>query len=98
MNTEELQQLVLEALDDLKAVNVTVLDVHKQTTVTDRMVIASGTSSRHVKSLADNVAMAAKKAGYAGPRCRGRARGRVGAGRLWRCGGARHATRCAEFL
>ncbi len=63
MTSEELKALVLEALEDLKAVNITVLDVHEKTSVTDFMVIASGTSNRHVKSLADNVMMEAKKQG-----------------------------------
>ena len=48
----------------MKAVNVTVLDVRNLTDMTDNMVIASGNSDRHVRSIADNVLMAAKKAGY----------------------------------
>lgn len=63
MNSDELKALVIEALEDLKAVNITVLDVREQTSVTDFMVIASGTSNRHVKSLADNVMMEAKQQG-----------------------------------
>ena len=46
---------VLDALDDLKARDVTVLDVRGKTSVTDYMVVASGTSERHVHALADNV-------------------------------------------
>jgi len=53
--TEQLLQWVLDALDDLKARDVTVLDVRGQTCVTDYMVVASGTSERHVHALADNV-------------------------------------------
>jgi len=56
--------LVEAALADMKAVNVTVLDVRGLTDVADNMVIASGNSDRHVKSIADNVVQAAKKAGY----------------------------------
>lgn len=63
MNNETLKQLVIDALEDLKAVNISVLDVREMTTVTDVMVIASGNSNRHVSSLADSVVMAAKKAG-----------------------------------
>ncbi len=59
-----LLQLVEAALADMKAVNVTVLDVRGLTDVADNMVIASGNSDRHVKSIADNVVQAAKKAGY----------------------------------
>jgi ribosome-associated protein len=54
---------VLEALEDLKALNPVILDVTELTDVMDYMVIASGTSSRHVKSLASNVSMEAKKRG-----------------------------------
>ena len=63
MEPDKLTQLVEEALDDLKAVNPVTLDVSSLTDVMDYLVIASGTSNRHVKSLADNVAMEAKKAG-----------------------------------
>jgi len=60
---ENLLQCVLDALDDLKAVNVKVLDVRNKTSITDIMVVATGTSSRHVKSLANNVIQKAKQAG-----------------------------------
>jgi ribosome silencing factor RsfS/YbeB/iojap len=56
--------VVQTALDDLKAQNVTVLDVRDLTDVTDTIVVASGTSDRHVKSLARSVVDAARKAGY----------------------------------
>jgi ribosome-associated protein len=55
METNDLQRLVVEALDDLKARDIQVIDVRNKTTITDTMVIASGTSNRHVKALADNV-------------------------------------------
>lgn len=61
---EQLLEIVLKALDDLKAVDVKVLDVRDQTSITDIMVIASGTSSRHVRALADSVARKAKDAGF----------------------------------
>lgn len=63
MQLEEMQKMVIDALEDLKAIDITVLDVSEQTSVTERMIIASGTSSRHVKGLADNVMIEAKKAG-----------------------------------
>ncbi len=63
MNTDEMKELVISTLDDLKAVEVSVLDVHEMTSVTDIMIIASGTSNRHVKSIADNVVEAAKENG-----------------------------------
>ncbi len=55
MQPEELKDLVLEALSDMKGVDIRVLDVRGQTAITDFMIIASGTSDRHVKSLALNV-------------------------------------------
>jgi ribosome-associated protein len=59
-----LQETVTAALDDMKAVNVKVLDVRGLTDIVDTMVIASGNSDRHVRSIADNVARKAKEAGY----------------------------------
>ena len=64
MNSKQLTDLVVDALDDIKAQDVTRLDVRDMTTVTDYMVIASGTSNRHVQALADNVAAKAKAAGH----------------------------------
>jgi ribosome-associated protein len=63
MQTEALKKLVVSALEDLKAVDLKVLDVRDMTTITDLMVIASGTSDRHVKSLADHVVTRCKEAG-----------------------------------
>jgi ribosome-associated protein len=59
-----LQLAVTSALDDMKAVNVRVLDVRGLTDITDTMVIASGTSDRHVRSIADRVVEKAKAAGF----------------------------------
>ena len=63
MQTDEIQALVLKAVEELKAQNVRVLDVRDRTSVTDVLVIVSGTSNRHVKAIAQNVSMEAKKAG-----------------------------------
>ena len=63
MESEELKQLVSDALDDLKAVNVVEINVQDLTDVMDYLVVASGTSNRHVKSLAENVLMKAKQQG-----------------------------------
>jgi ribosome-associated protein len=59
-----LQETVTAALDDMKAVNVKVLDVRGLTDIADTMVIASGNSDRHVRSIADNVVRKAKEAGF----------------------------------
>lgn len=63
MNTEELKALVVEALEDLKGVDIKILDVRDKTSVTDILVIAGGTSTRQVKALADRVVERAKEAG-----------------------------------
>jgi len=61
---DELLAIVIAALEDVKAVDIRVLDVRNKTSITDRMVIASGTSTRHVKALAENVELKAKQHGY----------------------------------
>src|SRR5690606_5728790 len=58
-----LRKLVIDALDDLKAKDVVEIDVRDKSGVTDLLVIASGTSSRHVKSIADEVVKNPKHAG-----------------------------------
>ena len=58
-----LLSLAQTALEDLKALEPVVLDVRELSSVMDWLVVASGTSSRHVKSLANNVLMKAKEQG-----------------------------------
>ena len=62
MTIDELKQLAIDALEDLKAEDILVLDVKGKTTVTDWVIVATGSSSRHVRSIANNVAVVAKKA------------------------------------
>jgi len=65
MESEQFTQYIVAALDDLKAVNTVTLDVRALTDVMDFMVITSGTSNRHVKSLASHASVEAKKQGMA---------------------------------
>ena len=64
MNSEQLSDLVVEALEDIKGKDIVKLDVRDMTTVTDYMIVASGTSNRHVQALAENVAEKAREAGH----------------------------------
>ena len=59
-----LTQVVFAALADMKAVNIKALDVRGLSDVTDTMVLASGTSDRHVRSIADRVLERCKAAGF----------------------------------
>lgn len=61
--TGRLRKLVIDALEDLKAKDVKEIDVRGRASFADLLVIASGTSTRHVKSLADEVVKFVKKAG-----------------------------------
>jgi len=63
MRAEKLRDLVIDALQDMKGLDIHALDVRSMTAITDFMVIASGTSDRHVKSLARNVLDQARAAG-----------------------------------
>ncbi len=60
ISREELLKIVIDALEELKAKDIKIIDVQGKTSVTDVMVIASGTSTRHVKALADHVVYQAK--------------------------------------
>ena len=62
--SDRLLKIVMTALEDMKGVDIRVIDVRDQTSITDRMVIVSGTSTRHVKALAENVVLESKKNGY----------------------------------
>ena len=61
---ERLKKLILASLDELKAKDINVLSVVGISSITDWMIIANGTSGRHVKALANNVELNAKKNGY----------------------------------
>ncbi len=63
MQAEDLKLLVIDALEDIKAEDIQVLDVRTMTDVTDYMIIATGKSTRQVKALANEVVSQAKKSG-----------------------------------
>ena len=62
--TKTLKEIVISALEDIKAIDITLIDVRELTGIMDTMVVASGNSNRQVKALANAVVMDAKAAGY----------------------------------
>ena len=60
---DSIAQLVQDALDDAKATDVSTIAVQDKTSITDFMIIASGNSTRHVKTLAESVVMKSKERG-----------------------------------
>lgn len=62
--SEKIKDLVVAALEDIKAVDIKVVDVRGKSGITDFMVIASGNSDRHLKALSDNIVEKAKKDGH----------------------------------
>jgi ribosome-associated protein len=63
LTTDQLQQLVVSSLEDFKATDILVIDVSGKSPLTERMIIGSGNSTRHVKSMAENLVVNAKAAG-----------------------------------
>ena len=64
MNTEQISKLVVESLENIKGQNIEVFDVRSLTPITDCMILCTGTSSTHIKALADEVEYKAKQAGH----------------------------------
>ncbi|MGB2078162.1 MAG: ribosome silencing factor [Vibrio sp.] len=63
MQFNDLKSFLADKADDMKAEDIITLDVTDKSNITDAMIICTGTSKRHVTSIADNVATEAKKAG-----------------------------------
>ena len=61
--SEALKDLVVDALDDIKGIEIVTLDVEEQTDITDFMVVVTGTTRRQVKALSNSVVVKAKAAG-----------------------------------
>lgn len=62
-NTKDQLKKLQDFLDDIQAIDVKTIDVSKQTSITDYMIICSGRSSRHVKAVAEHIAEHMKNAG-----------------------------------
>lgn len=67
MQAQELKDFIVESLENLKAKDIAVVDVSDRTSVTDFMIIASGTSNRHVRSIAEQVVTESKARGLRAP-------------------------------
>ena len=63
METIELLKVIETVLDEKKAINYTLIDVKGRTSITDYMIVVTGTSSRHLKSLSDYVTEKVKECG-----------------------------------
>lgn len=63
INPEQLKNISIEALEDLKGTNIQIFDVRGMSSVTDFMIIASGNSNRQVKALANSVIVKSKENG-----------------------------------
>ncbi len=63
LSPRQVHDLVITVLEDMKAVDISIIDVKGKNSLTDEMVIASGTSSRHLSALADDLVKKAKQAG-----------------------------------
>jgi len=71
----DLHEIVLTSLDDDKAVDIVSIDLSGKTSLADYMVIATGTSQRHVSAMADHLSKRTKQAGFGRPSIEGQAQG-----------------------
>ncbi|GGI83645.1 ribosomal silencing factor RsfS [Shewanella hanedai] len=62
MESAELKLFVIDKVEDLKAKDVVVLDISERSNIADFMVVCSGTSKTHVKAIAENLVVEAKRA------------------------------------
>lgn len=60
----QLKTIVIDALEDMKAKDIVVLDVKPLTSIADLMIVASGTSNRHVRSIADRLREKVREGGF----------------------------------
>jgi len=63
LTSDQIRDLVISVLEDLKAIDIQEVDVAGQNPLTDRFIVASGNSTRHVKSMAEKILMKSKAAG-----------------------------------
>jgi len=71
LSSNELLKFIINSLDDVKSVDVTTIDLAEKSSIGDYMLVASGTSARHVGAIADRVARDLRAAGLGRPRVEG---------------------------
>lgn len=64
MNTEEMTNLAVSALEELKGIDIVILDIADKSSIADNMLVATGSSQRHVSSLGGEVRKQFKEAGH----------------------------------
>lgn len=60
MKPDELRDLAIKILDDMKGIDIVNLDISTLTSMADYMIICTGRSSRHLQAMADDLALKAK--------------------------------------
>lgn len=64
MNSKQVIDMAVRTLDDMKGVDLIVIDIVGKSSIADAMVLVTGTSQRHVRSLAEAVRQSAKEANH----------------------------------
>lgn len=64
MNSQQVIDLAVQALEDMKGIDLVVIDIVGKSSIADAMVVVTGTSQRHVRSLAESVRLSAKEADH----------------------------------
>lgn len=64
MNSREVTSMSVKALEDMKGVDLIVIDISGKSSIADAMIVVTGTSQRHVRSLAESVRLSSKEAGH----------------------------------
>jgi len=64
MKSEQVIEMAVKALEDMKGIDLSVIDIVGKSSIADAMIVVTGTSQRHVRSLAESVRLSAKDAGH----------------------------------
>ena len=64
MNSTQVIDMAVSTLEDMKGIDLTVIDIVGKSSIADAMIVVTGTSQRHVRSLAESVRLSAKEADH----------------------------------